>query len=101
MSVWKKVVAGFVAGIVLSGLAAGAWAEQSPDTKALISAHRGAAADAQKKVIFHEAMEKSFVTGKGGSKVDMVGHCKFWADYYRKLSVQEEQAAQELEQKGP
>lgn len=26
----------------------------------------------------------------------MVGHCRFWADYYRKLAVEEEEAVKEL-----
>lgn len=77
------------------------WAEQSPETQDLITAHRQAAGDAQKKVVFHEEMEKRFVAGHSGGKFDMVGHCRFWADYYRKLAAREEQAAKELEQKAP
>ena len=101
MNIWKKATAGLVVGSMAGLLTIAAWAEQLQDTKALISAHREAAADAQKKVVFHEDMEKHFVEGKGGSKIDMVGHCRYWADYYRKLAAQEEQAGKELEQRGP
>jgi len=97
MKWWKKMVAGFVLGSAVVFLAVGAWAEQSQDTKALISAHREAAADARKKVDFHGEMGKRFMEGKGGSKIDMAGHCRYWADYYRKLAAKEEQAAKQLE----
>lgn len=90
---------GFLVGAVIGLLSVGAWAEQSPDEKMLIAAHRQAAVEAQKKVDFHEKMAKNFVAGRGGSKIDMVGHCRFWADYYQKVAEQEEQAAQELEGK--
>ena len=99
---WKKVAVGsMVFGILACPLVTSAWAEPSADTKALIAEHRQAATEAQKKVAFHEEMEKNFLVGRGGGKIDMVGHCRYWANYYRKLAVQEEQAAQELEQKGP
>ena len=87
---------------VLAGLFCGiAFATPQKETQQLIAEHRQAAAEAQAKVKFHEAMEKSFVTGKGGSKMDMVGHCRRWANEYRTLAAQEEQAAKELEQQGP
>ncbi len=87
---------------ILTGLfCSTVFATQQLETQQLIAEHRQAAAEAQKKVAFHEGMEKNFVTGKGGPKMDMVGHCRYWADYYRKLADQEEQAAKELEQKGP
>jgi len=97
----RGVGLGLAIGMVFGLLAAGAWAEQMKDSKDLIAAHHQAAIEAQKKVAFHEEMEKRFVEGKGGGKFDMVGHCKFWADYYRKVAVKEEQAAKELEQKAP
>ena len=102
MKTAQRMTIGLLAIGMLTGLSPGmVLAVQQPETQQLIAAHREAAADAQKKVVFHEAMEKNFVTGKGGSKMDMVGHCRSWADYYRKLAEQEEQAATELEQKGP
>ncbi len=73
------------------------WAEPSSETQALIVAHHQAASDAQKREAFHEEMAKKFQAGHGGTKIDMVGHCKYWADYYHKLAAQETQAAQELE----
>lgn len=74
------------------------WAvELSPEVKTLAAAHQQAALEARQKVTFHEKMEREFVTGRGGSKIDMVGHCRYWADYYRKLAAQEEKAAKELE----
>ncbi len=96
----KRAVVGLIVGAMMGLLSVGGWAEQSPDTKALIGAHRQAVVEAQKKVAFHEEMAKSFVSGRGGSKIDMVGHCKYWADYYRKLALQEERAAKELEKNG-
>ncbi len=102
MVLTKKRIAGlFAVGMLTGLLSPAAWAEQTPETQKLIAAHHQAAADAQKRVGFHEEMEKAFVTGHGGGKFDMVGHCRFWADYYRKLATQEEQAAKELEQKAP
>ena len=97
MNSLKKVVSVFVVGSAIALLPMCAWAEQSQETKDLITEHRTAASDAQKKAVFHEDMEKKFVAGKGGAKMDMVGHCKYWADYYRKLASQEEKAAQDLE----
>ena len=97
----KGVGLGLAVGMVFGLLVAGAWAEQMKDSKDLIAAHHQAAVEAQKKVAFHEEMEKRFVEGHGGAKFDMVGHCRFWADYYRKLAAQEEQAAKELEQNAP
>ncbi len=98
----KNGAAWLLAAGMLAGLfAPSAWAEQSLETQSLIAEHRQAAADAQKRVAFHEEMEKAFVTGRGGGKLDMVGHCRFWADYYRKLAAQEEQAVKELGQKAP
>ncbi len=97
----KGMVGLFVVGMLMGLLSPMVWAQQSPETQKLIVAHHQAAADAQKRVTFHEEMEKAFVTGRGGSKMDMVGHCRFWADYYRKLATREEQAAKELEQKAP
>ncbi len=92
----------FLAAAILTGFFCGiAFATPQKETQQLIAEHRQAAADAQAKVKFHEAMEKSFVTGKGGAKMDMVGHCRRWADSYRALATQEEQAAKELEQQGP
>ncbi len=92
----------FLATGVLAALFCGiALAAQQSETQQLIAEHRQAAVEAQKRVVFHEAMEKSFVAGKGGSKIDMVGHCRRWADSYRALAAQEEQAAKELEQHGP
>ena len=100
MVLTRKGIMGLVAmGMLIGLLSPMVRAEQSPETQKLIAAHYQAAADAQKRVAFHEEMEKAFVTGRGGSKMDMVGHCKFWADYYRKLATQEEQTAKELEQK--
>ena len=100
MVISRKGMAGLLTVGMLSGLVTPmVWAEQLPETQQLIAAHHQAAADAQNRVAFHKEMEKAFVTGRGGSKMDMVGHCRFWADYYRKLAVQEEQAAKELEQK--
>ncbi len=72
-------------------------AEPSQEIQAMIAQHRQAAGEAQKKAAFHEDMEKKFKEGRGGSKIDMVGHCRYWADYYRKLVAQEEQAAKNLE----
>ncbi len=72
-----------------------AWADQA--TQSLIAEHRQAAVEARQKVTFHEKMGKEFVAGRGGSKIDMVGHCRYWADYYQKLAAQEEKAAKELE----
>lgn len=95
----KKVVTGFMMGTVIALLSAGAWAEQSKETKDLVAEHRSAAADAQKKVVFHKEMAKHFVEGRSNTKMDMVGHCTYWADYYQKLAAKEEQAAQELENK--
>ncbi len=98
----KKGMMGLLVVGMLTGLLSSmAWAEQSPETQKLIAAHHQAAVDAQKRVTFHEEMEKAFVAGRGGSKMDMVGHCRYWADYYRKLATREEQAAKELEQKAP
>ncbi len=97
----KRMVGLFVVGMLTGLLSPMVWAEQSPETQKLIAEHHQAAADAQKRVAFHEEMEKAFVTGRGGSKMDMVGHCRYWADYYRKLATQEDQAAKELEQKAP
>jgi len=73
------------------------WTDPSAQTQTLIAAHHQAAVEAREKVVFHEKMEKEFVSGRGGSKIDMVGHCRYWADYYRKLAAQEEKAAKELE----
>lgn len=89
--------------LLVAAVAAGGWsglcfAAQS-DAQVLIEAHRQAAAETQKKVAFHEQMGRKYQEGRGGGKIDMVGHCKFWADYYRKLAAQEEQAAKELEGK--
>ena len=98
----KEKLAGLLVAGMLTGLLNPAgWAEQAPETQKLIAAHHQAAADTQKRVMFHEEMEKAFVTGHGGGKFDMVGHCRFWADYYRKLVTKEEQAAKELEQRAP
>ncbi len=102
MVLTRKGIMGLVAmGMLIGLLSPMAWAEQSPEVQKLITAHQQAAADAQKRVAFHEEMERHFVEGRGGSKMDMVGHCKFWADYYRKLATQEARAAKELEQKAP
>ncbi len=102
MVLTKEKMSGLlVAGMLMGLLSPVVWAEQAPETQKLIAAHHQAAADAQKRVTFHEEMEKVFVTGHGGGKFDMVGHCRFWADYYRKLAAQEEQAVKELEQKAP
>ena len=67
-----------------------AWAD---DATALIAAHREAVAAARAKVAYHEEM------GKQGSigKFDVAAHCRFWADYYRRVAAQEEQAVKELE----
>ena len=72
-------------------------AEPSQEMQAMITEHQQAAGEAQKKAAFHEDMEKKFREGHGGSKIDMVGHCRYWADYYKKLAAQEEQAAKNLE----
>ena len=99
MFFWKRMMAGFVGGIVAGLLTASVWAEPSEDIQRLISAHRQAAVEAQQKVTFHEEMERNFKTGRGGSKIDMVGHCQYWAGYYHKLAEKEEAAARQLEQK--
>ncbi len=102
MALIKKGIAGLFAVGMLTGLLSPmAEAAQAPETQKLIAAHHQAAADAQKRVAFPEEMEKAFATGRGGGKIDMVGHCRFWADYYHKVAAQEEQAAKELEQKAP
>ena len=102
MMLKKKALAWlFGVGILTSVLSSTAWAEPSVETQKIIAAHRQAAIDAQKQASFHGEMEKAFITGRGGSKVDMVGHCRYWADYYRKQAAQEEQAAKDLERKNP
>lgn len=83
--------------MTVSLLSAVGWTEPSPDARALMAAHRQAAVEAKQKVVFHEEMEKKFLEGRGGSKIDMAGHCRYWANYYRALAVQEEKAAKELE----
>ena len=90
------LIAGLWAGLLVTNVQA----ELSKATQELIAAHREAAVEAQKKVAFHEQMAANFKAGRGGSKIDMVGHCRFWSDYYRKVATQEEQAAKELEQTG-
>ena len=97
----RKIVIGSGMGFLVGLLATAAWAEPSPVTQKLVAAHHQAAAEARQKVVFHEEMAKSYETGRGGGKIDMVGHCRFWASYYGKLATQEEQAAKELEQKVP
>lgn len=71
--------------------------KESMNRQELITMHREAAAKAREKVAYHEEMEKNAIAGKWGGKFDMVGHCRFWADHYRKLAAKEEQAARELE----
>ncbi len=89
------LIAGMIA--MLGTSASVVAAEPSQEMQAMIAQHRQAAGEAQKKVAFHEDMEKKFKEGHGGSKMDMVGHCRYWADYYKKLAAQEEQAAKNLE----
>lgn len=97
MSILRKTMAALVLGSMVAFFAIDARAEQSQHEKTLAAAHHEAAVDAEKKAVFHEEMEKHFVTGAGASKIDMVGHCRYWADYYRKLAVEEEKAAKDLE----
>ncbi|MBI3616331.1 MAG: hypothetical protein HY211_07440 [Candidatus Omnitrophica bacterium] len=98
MRFWKEtgVVVLTVGIMTMLMFVLGAGAE-SLDVQRLITAHREAAVQAQKNVAVHEEMEKKFTQGRGGAKIDMVGHCRYWADYYRKLAAREEQAAKELE----
>lgn len=102
------LIAGIVAMLGTSVVTAESWlrpaeaaplliSESSQEIQAMIAQHRQAAGEAQKKVAFHEEMEKKFKEGRGGSKIDMVGHCRYWANHYKKLAAQEEQAAKNLE----
>ncbi len=97
MTTVRALVIGGVIGVAMAVGGGSVWAEPSSETQALITAHHQAAGDAQKREAFHEEMAKKFQAGHGGTKIDMVGHCKYWADYYHKLAAQETQAAQELE----
>ncbi len=72
-------------------------ADETASIQMLIDKHQKAAADAKEKAAFHEQMEKEAASNKMGGKFDMVGHCRFWADYYRNLAVKEEKAAADLQ----
>ena len=96
MNRWAKRCTAIFVGLATS-FGATALAEPAPGTEPLIAEHRQAALDAQKKAAFHEEMAKSFRTGRGGAKIDMVGHCRYWADYYRNVAVKEDSAVKELE----
>ena len=93
----EKIISGFLVGIAVGLLPVAGWAKGTPETQGLIEAHRKAAVDARGKAAFHEDMEEKFQTGRGGGKIDMVGHCRFWAEEYRKLAAKEDLAAKELE----
>ena len=94
----KRIGAGLLAAVLWVGLAfTNAWAAPSQETQTLVAEHRQAAAEAQKKAVFHDEMAAKFQTGRGGAKIDMVGHCRYWPNHYRKLASEEEKAAKELE----
>ena len=91
---WKTMIVG--AGLVASVVGSGTWASASPEVDEGIAAHRQAATEARQKVAFHERMAAQYKVAHGNSKMDLVGHCQSWADYYRRVVTKEEQAAKTL-----
>ena len=101
MRSFKRTLVNWLVGTTMVLFPIGLWAEPSQEVQALIAAHRQAAAEAQQKVSFHEEMARKYQQGRGGAKIDMVGHCRYWANTYRTIASREEQAAKELEGKSP